>query len=86
MRKLVKLLCLLFVFSVLLGSGFATAGGKEPMRGLKRSWGQGDKVAAGCSGSCYPGASDCYSACECSGALSCCTAGCGWCCSIEVQD
>lgn len=45
-----------------------------------------EKEMAGCSGSCYPGSSNCYSNCECSGQLSCCQSGCSKCCSGRSEE
>ncbi len=89
MSKLVRLLCLLFICSVVLGTsatGFAGDTGRPfTFGGNGGENGQSGLDAAGCSGYCYPGASDCFSSCYCEGSLSCCVGGCDWCCSqIEM--
>lgn len=83
MHRLVRLLTLLFVFAIVLGSTSVSA--NDPRRVFGGGSGPNSLEAEGCSGYCYPSAPDCFSSCYCEGSLSCCVGGCDWCCSTNVE-
>lgn len=85
MQKLARLLALLFVCSVVLGSTTVFAGGTGTKGRLPFSNAANGLKTAGCSGYCYPGTSDCLSTCYCEGNLSCCFGGCSWCCDQVIE-